>query len=494
VGTATDVDESRRREAELRGATAELGVTLTLLEELQSKAPIGLGFVDRDFRVVRVNEVLAALVGATADALIGETVERAFPDVWRRTESFYRAVLDTGEAVVDIEVDRPAVSVGGASEQRWLTSYYPLVLDGGVAGVGVVVVDVTDRVEGEATRRLLAAIVESSADAIIGVTVEGVVTSWNGAAERLFGYTAAEIIGVPISVLAPSGRRSEQAALRSLLLAGASFERVETIRRRKDGTMVEVLVTASTVTDADGSIVGLSVIAHDITRRRTEQRALEAGERRLAEAQRVAKLGSFEYDVGADELRWSAECARILGVDPAVTPTVALFTSLVDRADARVVSRLWRDAAGRGRPFDDELRVTGAPARPGSSGYAPYRSWPTTAPCSRWRAPSPTRPIGPPPNGSARRPRRASRSGSSRRASGRASSISTASRPGSTPRCAASSVGPSASWSACGGPSTATRRASRSRTRSWRAWPPDTTPTPTIGGSAGPTARSSGRR
>ena len=348
VGTATDIDDTRRREADAAAAADELAATLALLEALQSKAPVGLGLLDREFRIVRVNEVMAALTGMPAEELVGRTVAQAVPDVWRQTEALYRRVVDGGEAVLDIEIDRTAMRGDGASDQRWLTSCYPLVLDGAVSGVGVVVVDVTDRMAGEASRALLAAIVESSGEAIIGTTVEGIVTSWNGAAERLFGYTADEVIGVPIAVLAPPGRRTEERELRSLLLAGASHERLQTVRRRKDGTMVEVLVTASTVTDGSGSIVGMSVIAHDITRRRTEERALAAAERTAAERERQAS--DVRFQIGFEQ---TGLAAAILDLDGVPTRVNAAACALLARAEHELVGVGWTEYShDDGDPLD----------------------------------------------------------------------------------------------------------------------------------------------
>ena len=295
-----------------------------MLETLQSKAPVGLGLLDRECRVVRVNEVLASINGMSVESCIGRTMSSLFPALWPTMEPLYRQILDTGVPVCDVELEPPSAQEDGAVGHRWLTSYYPLVLDVEIVGIGVVVVDATERMATESARRELAAIVEGSADAIFGVTVDGVVSSWNDAAERLFGYCAEEIIGQPVRLIAPPDQEAEQEEIRAQLLAGGRHVRTETVRRRKDGSLVDVFVTASTTTDESGAIVGLSVISHDITARRKEQRALDDVRRRLAEAQRIAHVGSFEYDVVTDELMWSEEYFRILGVDPAVTPTIGV--------------------------------------------------------------------------------------------------------------------------------------------------------------------------
>src|SRR5262249_57611232 len=108
----------------------------------------------------------------------------------------------------------------------------------------------------------LAAIVESSDDAIIGKTLDGIVTSWNRAAERIFGYTAAEIVGVSITRIIPEDRRREEAEVLERLRAGEIVERFETIRLTKGGERIDISLTVSLIKDAEGRIIRVSTIAH----------------------------------------------------------------------------------------------------------------------------------------------------------------------------------------------------------------------------------------
>jgi PAS domain S-box-containing protein len=119
----------------------------------------------------------------------------------------------------------------------------------------------------------LAAIVESSDDAIVSKTLGGTITSWNPAAERLFGYTAEEVIGHPISILAPPDRENEMPANLECIRRGERVERYDTVRRRKDGSLVDISLTISPIRDETGQIVGASKIARDITaRKQAEER------------------------------------------------------------------------------------------------------------------------------------------------------------------------------------------------------------------------------
>jgi PAS domain S-box-containing protein len=134
----------------------------------------------------------------------------------------------------------------------------------------------------ERARAHLAAIVASSEDAIASKTLEGIVTSWNGAAERLFGFSAAEMIGASITRVIPHERLHEEVEILRRLREGKRIERYETIRMHKDGHQLEVSLTVSPVRDASGTIVGAAKIAHDISERRRTETALKDREAELS--------------------------------------------------------------------------------------------------------------------------------------------------------------------------------------------------------------------
>lgn len=114
----------------------------------------------------------------------------------------------------------------------------------------------------------LAAIVASSADAIVSKTLEGIVTSWNGSAERIFGYSAEEMLGQSIVKIIPRDRLKEESEILATIRRGEHLDHFETIRQRKDGTLVDISLTASPIMSADGRILGVSKIARDITEER----------------------------------------------------------------------------------------------------------------------------------------------------------------------------------------------------------------------------------
>ncbi len=128
---------------------------------------------------------------------------------------------------------------------------------------------------------LLASIVDSSDDAIVSKTLEGVITSWNSGAERLFGYTAEEAIGKHISMIIPLDRRHEETSILARLSRGERIDHFDTIRLRKDGTAFDISLTISPIRDPDGKIIGASKIARDISGRKRIERELHDSEQRF---------------------------------------------------------------------------------------------------------------------------------------------------------------------------------------------------------------------
>jgi PAS domain S-box-containing protein len=143
--------------------------------------------------------------------------------------------------------------------------------------------DVTRRKQDEAAQAHLAAIVESSDDAIVSKSLRGIIRSWNAGAQQLFGYTPHEAIGQPVLMLLPEDRKEEEAGILARLRAGERVDHFESIRVRKDGRKIEVSLTISPVKDASGTIIGASKVARDITRQKQAERELQAA-RQMAES------------------------------------------------------------------------------------------------------------------------------------------------------------------------------------------------------------------
>ena len=141
-------------------------------------------------------------------------------------------------------------------------------LEGKIIGASKIARDITEAKKAETARHLLSAIVDSSDDAIISKDLNGVITSWNKSAERLFGYNEADAVGKPVTMLMPEDRVSEEPEILRRIRSGERVDHFETIRRRKDGTLLDISLTISPIRDAAGNIIGASKIARDITERK----------------------------------------------------------------------------------------------------------------------------------------------------------------------------------------------------------------------------------
>src|SRR5438105_13556945 len=153
--------------------------------------------------------------------------------------------------------------------------------------------DITERKRAEQATCLLAAIVESSHDAIVSKTLNGVITSWNKGAERLFGYAAEEAVGQNITMIIPPERRDEERMIVEQLTRGDRVDHFETVRRRKDGSLIDVSLTISPMKDASGRVVGASKLARDITERKRAEEALRQAQTDLAHASRLTTMGEL---------------------------------------------------------------------------------------------------------------------------------------------------------------------------------------------------------
>jgi PAS domain S-box-containing protein len=250
--------------------------SLALLDTLLATAPVGFAFMDQELRYRRINEALAAINGLPSAAHLGRSLHEVLPTLTPQLEPLLRQVLETGEPLVNVELCG-AKPTAPLEQGHWLASYYPVrARDGRVLGVGVVVIDMTERRRADEVRAQLAAIVASSDDAIIGKTLEGEITSWNAGAERLYGYAADEVIGQPIALLMPPERPDELPAILARLRRGERIQHVETIGMRKDGQRLEVSLSISPIRDASGRMIGASTIARDITERNQVEAHLKA--------------------------------------------------------------------------------------------------------------------------------------------------------------------------------------------------------------------------
>src|SRR6476620_5460036 len=210
-------------------------------------------------------------------------------DEWCVTWRLYRPdgtplPHDECPMAVALKTGRPVRGVEAVAERPDGTLIpfmpYPTPLHdaaGNVVGAVNMLVDLTDRSNAEQARQLLASIVESSDDAIVSKDLNGVIDSWNPGAERLFGYTADEVVGKSVTNLFPVDLQNEESAILERIRLGEQIEHYETVRFRKDGSLVDISLTVSPLRNAAGKVTGVSKIARNIsTRKQAEHERLLA--------------------------------------------------------------------------------------------------------------------------------------------------------------------------------------------------------------------------
>jgi PAS domain S-box-containing protein len=233
-------------------------------------ASIGDAVISTDVegRILFVNKVALSLLRTTAANVAGKPIDEIFHiqnEFTRETVENPVAKLLLDGVTDDLPDHTVLVAQDGTEIPIDLSIAAIRDEDGVLQGAVLVFRDITARRKAELTQRLLAAIVESSDDAIISKDVNGIVTSWNKAAERIFGYSAAEMIGKPINVIAAPDRIDEMPAILERIKRGERIDHYETVRKAEDGRLVTVSLTVSPIYDEYKRIIGASKIARDIT-------------------------------------------------------------------------------------------------------------------------------------------------------------------------------------------------------------------------------------
>jgi PAS domain S-box-containing protein len=242
--------------------------------------------------------------------------------------------------------------------ERWLAAVGRVVRDEQSRPVRLIGInsDITSRKRSEVARAQLAAIVANSDDAIISTDLAGNITSWNRGAERLYGYSAAEMTGQPISILAPSDRHEEMLAILERVARGEAMESYETRRRRKDGSEIDIALTVSPIKNDRGTIIGASKIARDISARIAAEETLWRSEEQLRLAQSAAHVGIWDWDLRSNRLFWTSEMTKLYGLDEPVR-SYEEWRTLVHADDLARIEAERDEAIRAGRFFTVEYRI-----------------------------------------------------------------------------------------------------------------------------------------
>ncbi|MHB8486829.1 MAG: PAS domain S-box protein, partial [Candidatus Acidiferrales bacterium] len=279
----TDLHRQTEKHDELLGVYETLHDSVRRFREMIDALPAAIYTTDAEGHLTHFNAAAVELSGRTPELGTDQWCvnwKLFWPDgtPMRHDECPMAVALKEGRILDGVE----AIAERPDGTRFWFTPYPRLLRDaeGRITGGINMLLDITGRKEAERASSLLAAIVDSSDDAIISKSLDGVITSWNKSAERLFGYTAEEAIGQHITLIVPPDRLHEEATIIARLKRGERIDHFETIRRCKDGTLLNISLTISPVKDSAGRVIGASKVARDVTERKRTEAALRKSEER----------------------------------------------------------------------------------------------------------------------------------------------------------------------------------------------------------------------
>lgn len=343
-GLILDISDQHRAEKALRDSDERYRAFIEQSSEgiwrfeLEKPIPIDLP-TDEKIRLAyqhgylaECNDAMARQYGlSSASEITGARLGDLLVESDPRNYEFLRAFMESGYRITDAESHEHDID---GHDRYFLNNFVGYIEDGKLIRAWGSQRDVTPRKEVERATARLAAIVESSDDAIISKDLNGIITSWNKSAEKVFGYTAEEVIGGPISILMPPDKEEEQPDILDRVRQGESIQNYETVRRRKDGTEIFISLTVSPIRDAAGTVIGVSKIARDISAaKRAEERLLE-NQVMLSMAMQSSRMGAWEQESATDIVHWSEELEEIFGLAPGTFPgSRSAFYELIHEED-----------------------------------------------------------------------------------------------------------------------------------------------------------------
>ena len=286
INMLVDITDRKKIEEALRRNSLELS-------EFFENASEAIHWVGADGTILRANQAELQMLGYQTDEYVGRNIAEFHLDQEVIADILSR--LERGETLENYSAQ---LLRKDGSIREVLINSSPYFENGKFVHSRCFTRDVTEQLQIEKTLRHFAAIVETTDDAVVSKDLNGIITSWNRAAERLFGYQAEEVIGKPVSILIPAERPDEEPGILARLRRGERIDHYETVRVRKDGTRFHVSLTVSPIINAEGKIIGASKIARDISdqkRAQEEIAALLASERAARQEAEIANRSKDEF-------------------------------------------------------------------------------------------------------------------------------------------------------------------------------------------------------
>ncbi|MBX4970606.1 PAS domain S-box protein [Rhizobium binae] len=240
------------------------------LRALFSQSAAGIGQTDLEGRMTLVNQRFCEMLGYQREELVGIRLQDiTHPDDHPEAERLFERLVETGEP---FDMEKRCVRKDGCL--LWTAISVSALKDegGSIRQIGFIAIDISANKSAQEAQRLLASIIASSNDAILGIDLDMTITNWNAAAERLYGYSRNEAVGKSVLMLVPEDRRDEEPEILRKVSAGRVVEPYETQRRRKDGRLVDVQLSVSPIYDSSGKTIGASKMSQDITARKEAER------------------------------------------------------------------------------------------------------------------------------------------------------------------------------------------------------------------------------
>jgi PAS domain S-box-containing protein len=312
-----DINDLKRSEREAK-------VARDYAEAIIRTARDPLVILRADLHVNTANEAFYKTFKTTPDQTQGRLIYDLGDQQWNipKLRMLLEDILPRNSFFDDFEVTHDFPQIG---RRTMMLNARRLELgDGAPQMILLAIEDMTERQQSVITASL-AAIVNSSDDAIIGKDLDGVITSWNNGAERLFGYTAQEAIGRPITMLIPPDRQHEEPEILARLKRGESVNHFETVRLRKNRSPLEISLTISPIKDATGRVIGASKIARDITERKQAEDALRASEERYRTLFDFDPVAIYSCDASGVIQQFNRRAAELWGREPASGDTDERF-------------------------------------------------------------------------------------------------------------------------------------------------------------------------
>lgn len=326
-----------------------------LFRDVFSASPIGIAVETLEGRLLFVNPALCSMLGYSEEEMCTKHCVQFSPPEdadkdWALFQQLQAGVIDHYQLEKRYFRRDGSLVWGKLSISLLKGRPVPLV-------VGMVE-DITEKKKAEEARFRHAAIIESSEDAIVSATLDGVLTSWNPGAQRIFGYSESEAVGKSITILVPPELPHEEDQILEKLRAGGRIDQFETVRMAKSGARIDVSLSISPIKDATGKMIGFSGITRDITERKRAEEALHSSEERLRLAQQAAWIGTFEWNIRTGTNTWTSELESMHGLPPGgFGGTQSIWKSFLHPEDRARVSELVNQSLNTGAPVQAEWRI-----------------------------------------------------------------------------------------------------------------------------------------